>query len=257
MINIPDKETHIWIFRINPDLTNKLEPYSYSIISNKELKKVNHLKLKHLKHQALITRAFVRTTLSHYTLIPPNEWIFSENQYNKPEIDNEDNTLRFNISHSKELIACAITRNDAVGIDVEAIDPDENILSIADQYFSKQEIFDLLRLHTIEQRIHHFFNLWTLKESYIKACGLGLSLPLDQFSFTLSPETKSQLIKSAKISIDDHSQAPFKDCLSWSISYFKGFKMALTVNANNHKTYNLRFFETKTFYDPEEIKLTN
>ncbi|WP_019637474.1 4'-phosphopantetheinyl transferase superfamily protein [Paenibacillus fonticola] len=106
-----------------------------------------------------------------------------QNAYGKPSL-REDYKLHFNNSHSGKWVVCAI--DDApVGIDVEEIK--EMDLIIAERFFSKQECLDLYSRQG-EAKLSFFFDLWTLKESYIKAAGMGLSLPLDSFTIRIDHE---------------------------------------------------------------------
>jgi 4'-phosphopantetheinyl transferase len=73
-----------------------------------------------------------------------------------------------------------------VGVDVEATDGPGSTTEIAEHFFAPPEIAEL-RLISARQRRERFFQYWTLKESYIKARGAGLTLPLDQFWFSLLP----------------------------------------------------------------------
>ncbi|NLP14240.1 MAG: 4'-phosphopantetheinyl transferase superfamily protein [Clostridium sp.] len=122
---------------------------------------------------------------------------FAAGPNGKPYIDNEDN-FHFNISHSGDWVVCAVSYRP-VGIDVERIK--EIDFAIAKRFFSKEEAKDLFSKEGEEEKKDYFFKLWTLKESYIKADGRGLSLPLDSFSFK---------IKKNKIFFT--SQNELKDC---------------------------------------------
>ena len=61
-------------------------------------------------------------------------------------------------------------------------------MKLANRFFSHQESKALQKIPEDKQK-EHFFEYWTLKEAYIKACGKGLSIPLDQFSFHLSDKS--------------------------------------------------------------------
>jgi 4'-phosphopantetheinyl transferase len=87
--------------------------------------------------------------------------------------------FHFNISHSGDWVVCAVD-NLPVGIDVEKIHDVD--LNLSARFFSEEEHKYLLSLE-ISKRRNSFFELWTLKESYIKADGRGLSIPLNSFSF--------------------------------------------------------------------------
>jgi 4'-phosphopantetheinyl transferase len=93
--------------------------------------------------------------------------------------------LRFNISHTHGLVACAISHGIDLGIDVEASDRAIE-LDIADRYFAPEEAA-LVRSAPADQGRCLFFRFWTLKEAFIKATGEGLSRPLASFAFTLDP----------------------------------------------------------------------
>src|SRR5690606_33310169 len=95
-----------------------------------------------------------------------------------------DVPLVFNLSHTDGLIACAVSRGREVGVDVEWLDRRGGDIDVADRFFSRYEV-QALYAQPPERRRDRFFRYWTLKESYIKARGMGLALPLDRFSFEL------------------------------------------------------------------------
>lgn len=134
------------------------------------------------RHQHLLTRALVRTVLSRYVAVPPEDWRFTNGSHGRPEITNEDCNIRFNVSHTDGLIVCGVTRALELGVDTENIRTRRSTVEIAERYFAPDECAALRRLPAAEQP-HRFFDYWVLKESYIKARSKGLSLPLDQFGF--------------------------------------------------------------------------
>lgn len=133
----------------------------------------------------LAAHVLLRTTLSRYANVPPAEWRFVRGGHGRPEIAPESSprhSLRFNLSHTPGLAACAVTDRVAVGVDVEQLDRPVQYQALADRWFSRQEARQLRTLPFTQQRTR-FLEYWTLKEAYIKACGGGLSIPLDGFSF--------------------------------------------------------------------------
>ncbi len=131
------------------------------------------------------TRGLVRTVLSRYAPVPPADWNFTLNSFGRPriaEIHAEARGLAFNISHTLGLIALAVTRDLDVGVDVENVVSRQVTLGIAERFFAPTEVAALERLPH-PQRHGRFFEYWTFKESYMKARGMGLSIPLDKFSF--------------------------------------------------------------------------
>jgi 4'-phosphopantetheinyl transferase len=137
------------------------------------------------RRRFVITRALVRTVLSRYSHTAPECWSFAQNAYGRPQVVARSSTharISFNVSHTKSLILLGVTGENAIGVDVENVSARRASLGIADHYFAADEV---AALHTLpaERRVERFFELWTLKESYIKARGMGLSIPLDAFSF--------------------------------------------------------------------------
>jgi 4'-phosphopantetheinyl transferase len=140
------------------------------------------------RHRYLVTRALVRTVLSRYAAVAPQDWRFVEDAYGRPQIVNADPAARrisFNISHTRGLVVLGVTCERALGVDTEDVHARDAELGIADHYFAADEVAQL-RATPPELQQTRFFEYWTLKESYIKARGMGLSLPLAQFGFDLS-----------------------------------------------------------------------
>jgi Phosphopantetheinyl transferase len=99
-----------------------------------------------------------------------------KNPYGKPYCSNYD-FIHYNLSHSNEWIVCAVSSSE-VGIDVQVIV--EFGLNIAKRFFSKDE-YKYLSNCSKECRNRMFTKLWTLKESYVKLIGTGLSFPIHSF----------------------------------------------------------------------------
>jgi 4'-phosphopantetheinyl transferase len=105
---------------------------------------------------------------------------FAYGPFEKPLLKHWD-ARHFNISHSGEWVFCAVD-TEPVGIDVQEIR--EMGLDIAESFFSKQEFADLMA-QPDRERVSYLFQLWTLKESYIKATGRGFSEGLDGFTIRI------------------------------------------------------------------------
>jgi 4'-phosphopantetheinyl transferase len=138
----------------------------------------------------LATRALVRTVLSNYSAVSPADWRFVRNKHGKPVISAPTiaPTIHFNLANTPGLVVCAVSvAQEPIGVDAERIDRKVEAAELADRYFSLSEASRLLALPVAEQT-ELFFAYWTLKESYLKARGLGLTLPLGQFSFRIDDE---------------------------------------------------------------------
>jgi len=140
------------------------------------------------------------------------EMQFGKNEYGKPFLKGFPD-FHFNLSHSGEWVVCAID-NEQIGIDVEKINSID--LSIADRFFSKQEVLDIYSKPKDEQ-LPYFFDIWTLKESYIKAWGKGLSIPLDSFSLRVHNDGKIELATSNS----------FRECFFQQYNIDNGYKLSV------------------------------
>lgn len=127
-------------------------------------------------------RALLKSKLAAQLSIAPEELHFSRNQYGKPYLKGQgypNEMIDFNISHCKGLVACAFTIGTFVGIDVE--EERRNILEIGNSFFSADEI-DYIGTFPHEAQNTISCKIWTLKEAYVKAKGVGITVPLDNFS---------------------------------------------------------------------------
>lgn len=127
--------------------------------------------------RTLIADILTRLMLCARLDMPPHKIEFSCNAYGKPYLKTYG-AIHFNASHSGNWIVCAIDAKP-LGIDIEHIKPID--LHIAERFFSVEEN-KVLEYTANDKKLEYFYDLWTLKESYIKALGKGLSLPLDSFS---------------------------------------------------------------------------
>ncbi|WP_210473121.1 4'-phosphopantetheinyl transferase family protein [Vibrio crassostreae] len=164
-----------------------------------EIEKVERYRVPSSQVQAMYVRNYLRGVLSCYSDLTPKAWRFEYGEKGKPSLiaDQQIQTgLNFNISHSKEHLLIAVCQREGkpvqLGVDIEHARSSTNIDSIMKHYFSDKELADLLKLSKELQR-ERFFDLWALKESYIKATGRGLATSLRSFSFDFSNLTKQTL----------------------------------------------------------------
>ena len=185
-----------------------------SLLSTAEKERMQRFRFTRDRHQFLITRALIRTTLSRYAPIAPEKWAFYTNDYGKPNIANDDSlskTISFNVSHTQDMILLGVALKQDLGVDVENICSRHAPLDIADKYFADNEIAALYALPA-ELQSKQFFAYWTLKESYVKARGVGLLAPLNLCSFHYS--------SNAQISVTMDPQ--LRDCPSrWKFWQFQ------------------------------------
>ena len=90
-------------------------------------------------------------------------------------------TLQFNLSHSADLVAVGLMEQRAIGVDIEYLRPVLDLNSVAEENYTPSEFGSMLEIPGQARREALFFRYWTRKESYIKAVGKGLSIPLNTF----------------------------------------------------------------------------
>jgi 4'-phosphopantetheinyl transferase len=183
---------NIYSARLEPDAA-RLEAL-HAILSPEERERAARFHFpEHQKH-FIGCRGILREILGGFLEIPPAELRFTYNAYGKPGVS--DSALRFNVSHSGGWAMFAVTQAREVGIDIERINERTAIELIPARFFSAWETAQLCAL-PVEQQTQAFFRCWTRKEAYIKARGLGLSLPLDSFDVSLAPGEPAALLRGA------------------------------------------------------------
>ena len=136
-------------------------------------------------------RGRLREILGAETGRDPRDIVFRYGANGKPSIEGGPH---FNLSHSGDLAALAISRDGPVGIDVERQREIED--AVARHHFSPAEYTTLSALSGAAWR-DGFYRCWTRKEAVIKTNGLGLSMPLDSFDVTLAPGAPARLDRIA------------------------------------------------------------
>jgi 4'-phosphopantetheinyl transferase len=156
----------------------------------------------HFPHDArdyAAAHALLRTVLSRKSDRRPESWRFDKAPHGKPFLlDEGGGSPSFSLSHTRGMVACAVTSGIDVGVDVESVDREVNVLDIAARFFSVSEAQMLARLDPTSRR-ERFFDLWTLKEALAKATGVGLSESLAQGTFTIDAAGGVTLESSAVI----------------------------------------------------------
>jgi 4'-phosphopantetheinyl transferase len=161
------------------------------LLSEDERARWQRFKFGQHRREYLATHALARIALSHHYPTTPEAWRFKSTDYGKPEIE-PDCGVRFNLSNSLGLVVCLISNGAEVGVDVEARDRARSIAEVGPRMFSPQELAQLESLDEGE-RPGRALHLWTLKEAYIKARGMGLALALNKFSFLFQGQSSIRL----------------------------------------------------------------
>lgn len=178
------KEKTMKIYCINNkfSIPEEISNCFISLIDDSKLAKIRRYRNRRDYENALAADILVRYAILENTKMKYFKKPFLFNEYGKPYLPTSFN-LQFNVSHSGEWVVCAVDER-AVGIDVELMQ-ETDMLELAHRFFTIKE-YDMLSNADKSLRKELFYDTWTLKESYIKALGKGLSIKLDSFSITLA-----------------------------------------------------------------------
>lgn len=178
------REIHIWM--IEPEAASSAEQLAAyrELLSADERDRRRRYLFENSRRQFLVGHALLRTTLSRYVDRDPRAWTFVPGPHGRPELLDASGVppLRFNLSHTNGLIVVAIGLGGELGVDVEDVRRATRAPEFAAEFLAEPEREQLAAASPADRQAR-FFELWTLKEAYLKARGLGLSLPLDTFWF--------------------------------------------------------------------------
>ena len=208
-------EIDVWVIDAD-SINNHNVPELLNVLDSSEQHRYNRFKNEDAKKEYLTGKLATRYLFSHYRPdVPPESWQFSPNSYGKLFQTGPDSSrpLHFNLSHSNGLISIGISETRIIGIDIEFANAATPTRELAEQCFSEQELATFLSLDA-ESRTKYFFTLWTLKEAYIKAEGMGVSLDLKSFSFSFDLDDMDS------ISFNSHRPSD-KDTGLWRFKTFK------------------------------------
>ncbi len=177
----------IWHLAVADDFSHPWAAYEQTLCPEETEKASRFVRLCDRRHYTA-AHALLRVMLSSFADVPPKEWRFLAGPQGRPEIEPglSPLPLRFSLSHTEQLVAATLTLGRPVGLDVELVDRSLDDMDSVIRLFAKEEIRFLQDCGHLRRR-HAFFEIWTMKEAFVKATGLGLSLPLDQFAVTLEP----------------------------------------------------------------------
>jgi 4'-phosphopantetheinyl transferase len=187
-------QQHVTIWHLDParvTATKCIETLK-SWLSHTETERMK--RFHHTKHQLafLVSHALKRVALANVLGLDPTELEFGLGSHGRPFLMGKAlNRLQFNLSHTDGLVALAVSFNTYVGLDVESLTRKVPETAFAARFFTPAEHDDILA-HEHMPNSHRLLEYWTLKEAYIKAEGLGISIGLDTFYFDLS-QTQPQI----------------------------------------------------------------
>lgn len=182
-------DVHIWRAYISSWTAHTLD--LAAVLSPDERARALRYHFPQHRNSFIVARAVLRRLIGQYLAMAPSAVRFTYNRYGKPFVLHDSSDLHFNLAHAGDVALYALARRE-VGIDVEQVRHDLDWAGIARSHFSPAEQAEIASLPPA-LRSTAFFRCWTCKEAYIKARGMGLQIPLDQFDVACSPEKPAAL----------------------------------------------------------------
>jgi 4'-phosphopantetheinyl transferase len=190
-LQLHGNEVHLWLITLPTEL-DSLASYR-SRLTDEERQRADRFHFPEDRARFTLGRAALRILVMRYS--GTTDISLALNEYGKPYLAQPDISLQFNIAHSGDLVLLGFTRGRPIGVDVERVRPDFATTEIADRFFAPDEAALVAALPQPD-RARGFFNCWTRKEAYIKARGMGLSLPLHSFSVVFTAGEPPALLRA-------------------------------------------------------------
>jgi 4'-phosphopantetheinyl transferase len=165
------------------------------LLSESERLRARHYRFVRHRNEFILCRCTLRLLLAGYLRSSPERVSFSVAEHGKPRLHPslKSDDLLFNISHSDGVAIFAFATGAELGVDIERVRPAIEHIQLAEQFFSKYERAHLNQLSG-KKLSDAFFRCWTRKEAYVKARGVGLSIPLQDFDVSVIPGEPAALL---------------------------------------------------------------
>ena len=200
-----------------------------AVLSTDEYERAERFQFAKDQQRYMVGRACLRLLLAHYLEGDrgnPHSIALQYGPHGKPELVGPVNvtSLKFNLAHSDQLALVALTRDHALGVDLERIRPLAALDRVAERYFAPEESAALRDLPMPARQVA-FFRCWTRKEAYLKARGVGLSADLHSLAEPIEMDNPAGLVRDVGSAGE----------VAWwhlrSLVPFPGYVAALAVDA--------------------------
>ena len=183
-------EVHVWCAALDrpPEQIAALA----AVLSPDEREQVARYRLTAVSEQYRVSRALLRVLLGRYLDCDPSRLELRQGPQGKPALAGPA-PLSFNVSHSFGVALFAVRAGGEVGVDLERVRPFQNDLGLAERFFSAAEAAALRALG--EDRREAFFHVWTRKEAYLKANGLGVTGGMERVEVSVPPDDPPRVLR--------------------------------------------------------------
>jgi 4'-phosphopantetheinyl transferase len=195
-LGLNSQDVHVW--RANLDLPLEQVEEWAALLCAEETARAERFYFEQHRQRFIVARATLRLILGRYLHLEPQHIQFAYSDRGKPRLAStrEGEGLQFNLSHSQGMALYALTRDRAIGVDVEHLRSTADVDGIAERFFAPQE-YALLRALPAEEKERAFLQLWTAKEAYLKATGDGLAGSLERVEVSFGRDHPLHLLSIA------------------------------------------------------------
>ncbi len=219
-LTLTETEIHVWQANLvrSPNDCQQLA----QTLSADERARAERFRFPRDRDRFIVSRGTLRTLLGRYLKLSPDRVQFRYGDKGKPALAEPlaGVGLEFNLSHSEDLMVCAIADQQPIGIDLEYLRPVADLENLTQRFFTPRE-HAAIHAFKGDRCLRSFFQHWTCKEAVLKATGNGL-VSLSAIEVFLQHDT-------AKLVQHDDTSAP-----AWSLQLFMpapGYVGAVAINA--------------------------
>ncbi len=236
--NIAIDHSQIDLWQADPAVWRKPEQIAYlrSLLQSAELRVIDQICRQEERHNKLVARALLRSVLAQYTGVSASAVQLGTGLQGKPYLASPVTNLQFNLSHTPGRIVLAICQNRELGVDVETVRParTRGAGNTNASYLSAQEQQLLQPLAGLakQQRLCDF---WSVKESFVKASGAGLTIPLHTLEVALPTDAHQQVQLTG-------AAAKHNNWRSWLWRQGDYLRQALTIREEKSQATYFRTF---------------
>lgn len=230
------REAHVWAATLSQN--GGYFARCAEVLSPDELERAGRFHFERDRRRFVAGRGQLRHILGHYAGQKPSELKFAYSERGKPALADcrGHEALNFNVAHSDELMLVAVSRDCAIGVDVEQLRMVKDYEDVAKRFFSARESSGLRALPDGEKP-KAFFNLWTRKEAYLKATGAGIGESLSEAEVSFLANEPARFIS---LFGDRHAGDHWRLC---ELDPAAGFVAALAVGTPDAEVKGWRWTE--------------
>lgn len=234
-------ELQLYWVNLSSEQSIPIEHY-YKILTLKEKNRAERFSFEKDRNDWVKSRAMLRAVLVRNSGFSNDQIEFVSGKNGKPFIKGDP--VYFNLSHCQGRALIGISFDSHIGVDAEAIKPIKDLEKITKSFFSDKESKYILKSNN---ELNAFYEVWTKKEAFLKATGLGIGYPMSNFEVPVGlGESLNVSLKGAEFqgiwSVQEiEFEKEFKSayCVSGDLSQYKVSKIIL----DDHSEFLENFIE--------------